>query len=433
LKRSVVFLAAVAALAQTETSQRLTLREAIEIGLRPGNRADASLARESVARAESVARQGRAAMMPLIESKTSGGERSVNLGAQGFGGGVGAPISLNPSFTNFDTRPTVSMTLVNLAQWKSWRAAKMDVGRTGSELDATLDAAAYDIARRYLTTLEAQADRIVAEVDLRLSADLRRAAEDRLRAGTVTVVDVTRAKSQEASDRGTLATRRQAEEEAKAALFRAIGLEYNEAIELSPTTGAEGVRTTLDEALRQANGRPDIRQRQEALRIAEAKIKAVNWEKYPSLSANFDIGRNGVSVPDSAWTRNTTLTLSLTLFDFGRRGERESQAAIAAREERIRLDDLLREVRRQVRVAIGKQAAADAQVEAAKAETELANLQLEQVRERATAGLATGLDIADAQTRLARAARSTVKAEYSRQSAGVEVLNAMGSLRQRID
>lgn len=414
---------------------QLSIREAIEIGLRPGQRADTGLATEALARAESIARGNKSALYPLIEGKMSGGERSVNLGAQGFGGGgPGGLSNLNPSFTNFDGRPSVSATLLNLAQWKSWKASKLDIGRAAQELDLSMNGAALSIASQFLACLQAQAEVRAAEIDLKLSQDLLKAAEARLKAGTVTIVDVTRAKSQEASDRSALIGQRQAELEARAALFRGIGIEFKEEIQLSEIQAGNIVpQMTVEEAMAAAvERRTDLKVRESALQVAAEKVKAARLEKLPTLSGAFDLGRNGLTPANNAWTRNATVSLNVTLYDFGRRGEREAQAQIAVREERIRLLDLKREIQRQIRVAIGKIDSAKAQVEAAKAELELTSLQISQVRERAAAGLSTGLDLTDAQARFARSNRSVLKAESALQSAGVELLNATGQLRERI-
>lgn len=416
-------------------AERLTLRDAIEIGLRPGHRADTALAGEAVARARSVAAASKASLLPLVESSVSGGERKQNLAAQGFGGGAGGsalPIPLNPSFTTFDARPAVKATLINLSQWKSWKASKSEIGKAAREKDWAMDGAALNIANAYLACLQARAEKDAAVANLRLSEDLLLAAEARLKAGTATVVDVTRAKSQAASDRGTLLAQEQAELEARASLFRAIGLEHSDIAELVPLPEGLLVESTFAAGVAAAEAnRADLGIRMDAVRIAREKLKAVDWERFPTVSASFDIGRNGTSPANTAWTRNGTASVSVTLFDFGRRSERQSQAAIALREEQIRLEDLRREIARQVRVAIGKMNSARAQIEAAKAELELASLQIAQSNERLSAGLSTGLDVSDAQNRHARGTRTALRAEYSLQSAAVEYLNATGQLRQQ--
>lgn len=413
----------------------LTLRDAIEIGLRPGQRADTSLAGEAIARAASVAQANKLAMLPSLDVRASGGERSVNLGAQGFGGaGAGnQPFRLNPAFTTFDVRPTASFTLLNLAQWKAWKASQKDIGLATQERNATLDNAALAIANQYVLCLKAQAEVRAGEADVQLSEELLAAAEERRRAGTVTLIDVTRAKAQVAADRSGLIQQRQAEEEARAMLFRMIGLTADASLALGPIP--ENKRELLPEqatALAEAS-RADFRVRREAVQVAMEKAKAIGWEKFPTLSGSFDIGRNGNTPATNAWTRSATLNLGVTIYDFGRRKQKESQAEIAVREENIRLQDLRREIHRQVRVATGRIAAAQAQIEAAKAERELTVMQLDQVRERVKAGLSTGLDVTDAQTRLARSARSVLQAEFALQSADLELLHATGTLRQRIE
>lgn len=422
--------------AQNSAPAKLTLRDAVEIGLRPGQRADTALASEAVARAASLANTNKSAMFPVVEARVSGGERSVNLGAQGFGGGGQNPgFRLNPSFTNFDIRPVVTLSVLNLAQWKAWKASQLDIGRSAKERDWAVETATLRIATQYVSCLKAESELRAAEADFKLSQDLLSAAEARLKAGTVTVVDVTRAKSQVASDQNNLVKQRQARDEARANLFVAMGVAFSEEVELGQLPAAALVPDmSVEEGILVASGnRPDLQAREQAVKVATQKARAANWEKFPSLSASFDIGKNGTSPVSSEWTRNATTALNLTLFDFGRRTEKETQAAIALREEQIRLRDLRLEIARQVRVAVGKIGAAHSQRSSALSEVELSRLQLDQVSQRIAAGLSTPLELADAQTRLSRSTRSLLGAEYSLQQAGVELLNATGQLRENIE
>ncbi|MBY0503841.1 MAG: TolC family protein [Bryobacteraceae bacterium] len=422
--------------AYAQAPVQLSLPEAIQLGLRPGQRADTALAAEGVARARSVAQASRAALLPLVEATVSGGERKQNLAAQGFGGnGQGLPLALNPAFTNFDGRPTVSATLLNPGQWKAWQASRMDVRRAERERDVALDSAAQNIASLYLACLQAQAEVRAAASSWELAKSLRQAAEARLAAGTVTRVDLTRAKSQEAADYSAMLAQQQTELEARAALFKAINVEGDAKVELLPLPPlAMPSQLTFDEALATAHAqRWDLRVREEAVRVASERAKAVAWERLPTITGSFDIGRNGLSPADTAWTRNGTAGLKVTLYDFGRRGEREAQAAITLREERIRLEELQREIRRQVRVALGRLVSAEAQVTAAEAELELSTQQLQQVRARAEVGLALGLDVADAQSRFVRGTRSLLQAGFGQQSARIDLLNATGQLRQQLN
>jgi outer membrane protein TolC len=419
--------------------QRLSLAEAIEIGLRPGNRADLALAIEAIAKSKSQARAAKAALLPTVEANVSVGERLQNLATQGFGGAVpgggGLPFALNPSFTTFDARPVVSATLLNLSQWRTWKATQQESDKLRLDREATMESAASAIARLYITCLDAAAQIQSRTAAVALSQDLLAAAEQRLRAGTVTVVDVSRARSQLAKDRTALVSQRQAELEAKAALFRAIGLESIDDIDLTNVPDLalpipDSPSLDLNSAL--AN-RTDWKSKEAAVQVASMKLKAAQWEKLPTISGSFDAGRNGTSPWNTAWTRSGSVSFKMTLLDFGRRAERETQAAIALREEQIRLADYRREIARQIRVSRGKLDSARAQSSSAQAELELTTLQLLQVREREAAGLATGLDVADAQNRNVQSRLSLDQAIFSLRSAELDYLEATGQVRQLLE
>lgn len=416
---------------------RLTLAEAIDLGLHPGNRADLSLAGEATARAASNLQKERIALRPLLEARVTGGERTTNLAGQGIGSGQNAqvPFSLNPAFTTFDARPSLTMTLLNISQLKAVRTARGEVLRTNLERDWTAANAAYGISLQYVLCLEADAEVDASQRELQLSEELLAAAQQRLRAGTVTAVDVTRARSQVANDRHALLAHQQKASEAKLNLLRSIGLSYESDPRLEPTRNlmADGVGISAAEALAAANlHRLDLQMREQALKVSMAQLASVKAERYPTITGSFDVGRNGLTPADTRWTRTSQLNLNYTVFDAGRLREKATKAAITIREEKIRLDDLKREIGRQVQVALGKVSSAQAQMAAAKAESELAEAQLSQMKERSAVGLSTGLDISDAQARLSRSRRSTLKAEYAMQTASIELLHATGLLQERI-
>jgi outer membrane protein TolC len=415
-------------------AQTLTLQEALSMGLRSGQRADTALAETALARVLSNRRAARAALMPQAELRMSGGERSVNLGAQGFGGigGGSLPFRLNPSFTTFDVRPVVSATLFNYSQWRNFRSLEQDQARAGRDGDWARDQAAKDIALKYTACLEARASLASATASVELASQLLQAAEQRLAAGTVTAIDVSRARAQLAADRSSQLVQQQELLEAEANLFRAMGAEATSSTALAPLPLL--LPPDLTTALASAQSqRADLQAREKAAQATRARAKAIGWEKLPSISASFDAGRNGLTPADNALTRNSTLSLNMTIYDFGRRKEKETEAAVGVREEEIRLRDLRAEIRLQVTLAASRLASAQARRLATAAEKELAVVQLDQVRERQSAGLAIGLDLNDAQTRLTRSDLALVRADYDIQKATIELLHAAGQLRSQLN
>lgn len=414
---------------QTLTAQ-ITLREAVEIGLRPGHRLDVDLSRLAEERAGSQARGAKANLLPSVDGRASGGGRSFNLQSIGFaGGGSGQPANLTPSFSTFDTRALASATLLNFAQWKQWKAAQLDAKRAATDSDWSRDAAARQIAEQYLATLQAQAEIEVAENDLRLSEEMLSAARERNAAGTVTKVEVTRARSQLAASRGAHIGRRQAFQEQLASLARLIGAEVPPDARLVPLNLPGEEQPNETDAIRLAEeSRADLRAANQNVESARVRVSATRWEGAPSLTASADYGPNGLSPANSALTHTLSLSLTIPVFDSGRRKERVAQTEIQVREAQSRAADLRRQIRRDVRVALSRIASAQGQREAANAEHDFALQQLEQIRERVAAGLGTGLDLSDAQARLLRSRLSQTQSEYAHHLAVVQLQAAVGKI-----
>ena len=120
------------------------------------------------------------------------------------------------------------------------------------------------------------------------------------------------------------------------------------------------------------------------------------------------------------------------MFDGGRRDARRVESASAYRQERIRTADLGDQVELEVRLALNALRSADGQVKAAEEGLELANNELAQAQRRYKAGVANGIEVTDAQTRVARARDNRIQALYNHNLARIDLGTAMGSIQSVI-
>ena len=95
--------------------------------------------------------------------------------------------------------------------------------------------------------------------------------------------------------------------------------------------------------------------------------------------------------------------MRVPLFDGGRRDARRAESASQYRAEQVRTNDLKEQIELDVRLALDELQSADDEVKVAKEGLELAENELAQARRRYEAGVATSLEVTDAQTRLERA------------------------------
>jgi outer membrane protein len=418
----------------------LTLPEAIRRGLDPQVRASVALAESSRARASLVARQSAAALLPTAEVRASGGEQTRNLATFGLGGGTGPGsgstvpgLQLRPNFTSFDTRAAVSMTLLDLSARKTLAAARADVERTADDLAQEQEVSAAQITRAYYDALRAEEKLAMLESNLALARDLETAARNRLAAGTVTAVDVTRAQAQVASDESALETARFEAEKASLTLRRWLGLPLEGEVKLMrPGTPFEEAPAPALLSIAE-DRRLDLASQLKREKVASLQVSAAQRKFLPTISGSADYGPNGLTPADARNTRTLSLSLNVPVFDGGRRKAELSQAELALRDEQIRTRDLRQQIRLDIQVAQRGLASTRLKARLTDAEVELAEQQLTQSRARLAAGLGTALDVADAQTRLIRARDSRNLAQHQADLAQLDLVVATGSVRTFVD
>ncbi|MCX6598536.1 MAG: TolC family protein [Acidobacteria bacterium] len=417
----------------------LTLPEAVRRGLDPQVRASVALAESSRSQASLVVRQTAAALLPTAEFRASGGEQTRNLATFGLGGGglgggsTGPGLQLRPNFTSFDTRAAVTMTLLDLSARKTLAAARADVERTADDLAQEQEISAGQITRAYYDALRAGEKLSMLESNLALARDLEAAARNRLAAGTVTAVDVTRAQAQVASDESALETARFEAEKASLTLRRWLGLPLEGEVKLvRPGMPFEGAPAPA--LLAMAEGRRlDLASQLKREKVSSLKVSAAQRKFLPTISGSADYGPNGLTPADARNTRTLSLSLNIPVFDGGRRKAELSQAELALRDEQIRTRDLRQQIRLDIQVAQRGLTSARLKARLTDAEVELAEQQLTQSRARLAAGLGTALDVADAQTRLIRARDSRNLAQHQADLAQLDLVVATGSVRTFVD
>ena len=121
--------------------------------------------------------------------------------------------------------------------------------------------------------------------------------------------------------------------------------------------------------------------------------------------------------------------MRVPIFDGGRRDARRAESASQYRQEQARTDDLKEQIELDVRLALDALRSAEEQVKVAAEGLELAANELAQARRRYDAGVAGGLEVTDAQTRLARARDNQISALYQHNVARVDLAQAMGNVR----
>jgi outer membrane protein TolC len=238
-----------------------------------------------------------------------------------------------------------------------------------------------------------------------------------------------------ANDRQRLLVAENARRSAVLQLLRAIGMRLDTELVLTDKLEAPPVDAmTIQQAKAMAlEGRPDYQAQREREATARISADAVKLERLPTVAAFGDYGESGTGFNSSLPTRTIGVTVRIPVFDGGRREARRAESASQARAEKVKTSDLKEQIELDVRLALDALRSAEEQVKVSKEGLELAEGEVTQARRRYDAGVAVGLEVTDAQTRLERARDNQTAALYNYNVARIDLAQSVGAVRRMVE
>jgi outer membrane protein len=417
-------------------SLRLSLKRAVDLALSPEGNTRVQLAGESVRQAESRSAQARAALLPGIEASVSQQNLTRNLAAFGIRFDLPVPGFQFPRVVGpinvFDVRATATQSLFDFSSIRRFQASRVGTNAAKAESDNTGDQVAAQVARAYLVALKTEAGLEAVRANITLAEALLRQARNQKAAGAGTGIEVTRAQVQLSNERQRFLVAENERRRAHLQLLRAIGLRLDTQLELTDKLAYIPLKISEKATAEALEHRADFkaqRQREENARLSSS---ATTMERLPSLLAFADYGSIGSSVNNALPTRTYGLSLRVPVFDGGRRDARRAESASQLRQERIRTNDQREQIELEVRLALDTLRSAEDQVKVAQEGLGLAENELAQARRRYEAGVTTGLEVTDAQTRLERARDNQIAALFNHNQARIDLAQATGTIRRMI-
>jgi outer membrane protein len=419
---------------------RLSMKRAVDLAVSPEGNANIQIAGEAVKQAQSREVQARAALLPGLDAAVSEQSVTRNLAALGISSislpflpGFSFPTFVGP-FNVFDARISGTQSIFDFSSIRRLQASRVGVKAARASESGTGDQVAAQVAKAYLAALRAQADLDTSQANVALAEALLKQAENQKAAGTGTGIEVTRARVQLSNERQRLLVSTDGRRRARLQLLRAIGLRLDTEIELTDALTYVPVDAlTLEQAQARAMGsRADLAAQRERQDNARLSASATKMERLPSVAAFGDYGPSGSAINNSLPTRTYGISLRLPIFDGGRRDARRTEAESQYRQERVRTDDLKQQIELDVRLALDSLRSAEEQVKVAEEGLGLSENELAQARRRYEAGVATGIEVTDAQTRLERARDNRVEALFNYSAARIDLGVAMGTIRGMI-
>jgi outer membrane protein, multidrug efflux system len=299
---------------------------------------------------------------------------------------------------------------------RSVEAAEADVEAADALRNSVRVAVAAETARAYADAASAAEQLAVAERTVGLIDRTLTVTTKRFEAGRGTRLDVARVSSLRDQQRATIPPLRA---ERDGALFRLAALTGRAPADLPPAAGARQTVLRLDRAIPVGDGRsllarrPDIREAEQRLAAATARIGVATADLYPRISLGGSVGATGPSLADLfsggpfRWLVGPLLSWSFPNQEANRariaQAEASSAAALARfdgavlnalRETESALSGYANELDR--RIALGE---ARAQAETA---AHISRLQLKEGKIDSLAVLDAERSLADAEAALAR-------------------------------
>jgi outer membrane protein TolC len=417
----------------------LSLKRAVQLAVSPEGNTRMRLSGEALKQAESRSAQAHSALLPDVSGAISDQNMTRNLAAVGIQidspiPGFRIPTFVGP-FTTMDARVSATQTVFDLSTYRRFQASKVGVSAARSDVNGSAEQVAGQVARAYLAAVRADADVEAAKSNVTLSEAVLKQAENQKAAGTGTGIEITRSRVQLANDRQRLLVAENAKRAAGLQLLRAIGLRLDTDLVLTDKLQYIPVdAVTLEQAKAQAlHTRPDLEAQQERESTARISADATKMERLPTVAAFGDYGSSGTWIDNALPTRTVGVSLRVPLFDGGRREARRAESMSQYRAEKVKTSDLKEQIELDVRLALDELRSAEEQVKVAREGLDLAENELAQARRRYDAGVAIGVEVTDAQNRLARARDNQTAALYNYNVGRIDLAQAMGAVRKSVE
>ena len=409
---------------------RLSLADAISRALDAGTAV--RIATTSTRVAEAQAQEARSALRPQLSAGGQLANETINLATFGFT--VPGQPNVTDPFNVVDVHLTLAMNIIDFAARRRYAAARAGVKVTQEDQRRLENEVAAAVASLYVSygRSSARIDEIRANVDL--FQRLRQLAFDQKNAGIGTRLDTTRADFQLARQQQALLVATNQRDFSRLALLRAIGADLGAGLELTDDwtralSPVPPLQAALDTARRR---RPELTLLEQRLRLANLNIEAARAERLPTVGAQAQGTESGNRVRDIEWSRTIGAVVNVPILT-GRRIEARVAAATAQRDQLlIQQNDIERQVEQEVRQALLAYENARSRVELAGQSLKLAQDELELASDRFKAGVASSIEVDNAQTSLAAARDTRVDALADEAQARFDLSRATGEIRNLI-
>jgi outer membrane protein TolC len=372
-------------------------------------------------------------MLPNIAATASDTVSQIDLAAYGFqfhlppGLNFSIPSVVGP-FNYSSLQGTLSQSIFDLVQRRNLRSAKaLEQSSVLSAKDA-YDLVVLAVGGTYLQTLSAAARVASQKAQVDNSQAIYNQAVVRKTAGTNARIDVTRSQVELQTEQQQLAALTADYRKQLIALARLIGLPQDreitlaDALDNTPTKlpdAAEAIQTALSH-------RSDLQASQAQVKAAELALSAARAERLPSVSVSGYYGAIGPNPTTQHGVFAMTASVNVPIYQGGRIGADIDQAEVTLHQRQAELADQRGRVEQGIRTSLIDLETALGQVKVSDSNRALAADTLTQARDRFAAGVATTLEVVQAQQQVAGAESTYISSLFSLNLARLSLAREMG-------
>jgi outer membrane protein TolC len=410
---------------------QLTIAEAIKRGLAANLGPIAAGDSARAARAQRL--QALSALLPNISASASDTVTQTNLAAYGFQFNVPASLGFSiPSVVgpyNYSSlQASLSQSLFDPVARRNWQSAKAGEQAAGLLAKDAHELVILAVGGTYLQVLSTAARVASQQAQVDNAQAIFQQAQARKAAGTNARIDVTRSQVQLQTEQQSLASLQADYRKQIIGLARLIGLPQDREIHLTDALDSKAEPLPdAAQAIQQALlHRSDVQATAAQVKAAELAVSAARAERLPTASLN---GNYGVIGPNPASTHGVfavTAAVSMPIWMGGRTGADIEQAQSVLHQRQAELADQRGRVEQAVRNALIELETAQGQVKVAESNKSLAADTLTQARDRFAAGVATTVEVVQAQQQVAGADSDYISSLFSMNLARLSLAREMG-------
>jgi len=406
----------------------LTIIDAIHRGLKSNLAVVAGALDSRVAEASRL--RDLSDLLPKINGQVSTVQQQVNLAAFGFSGFPGVPQIIGP-FALVDARATFSQPLIDLERLHNLREARENQKAISLSNENTRELVVLTVMGLYFQAVSGASRVRAVEAQVATAQTLNVRAADLKNAGVVPGIDVLRAQVELQTVQQRLIQARNEFSREKLNLARAIGLPLGQEFTLAnDLPGGSSPSDNLPDLLTRAYAsRSDAKAAESRLRAAQEAVKAARSENLPTAHVDANYGAIGRNPASTHGTYSIAGSVKFPIFNSKAKSDTMEKEALLHQRE-AEADSLHGHIELDVRSALLQLQSAEEQYKVAQGSLALVRQQLDQAQDRFAAGVASNLEVVQAQEALALADENVIESLYAFNASRALLAHATGVAEQ---